>query len=73
MWYVHICILVMRFEWDFNKDALNQRNHGVSFQEAAEAFADPNALETFDAEHSGEESCWIRIGSQANGSCWWSI
>jgi len=44
----------MRFEWDFNKDALNQRNHGVSFQEAAEAFADPNALETFDAEHSGK-------------------
>ena len=52
----------MRFEWDFNKDALNQRNHGVSFQEAAEAFADPNGLETFDAEHSGEESRWIRIG-----------
>ena len=52
----------MRFEWDFNKEDLNWRNHGVSFQEAVEVFADPNALETFDAEHSQDEARWIQIG-----------
>jgi uncharacterized DUF497 family protein len=54
--------MTMRFEWDFNKDAFNRRNHGVSFQEAVEVFADPNALETFDAEDSAGEPRWIRIG-----------
>lgn len=34
----------VRFEWDPGKAALNQRKHGVGFEEAAECFEDPLAL-----------------------------
>jgi uncharacterized DUF497 family protein len=30
----------LSFEWDPRKDALNQRKHGVSFQEALTVFYD---------------------------------
>ena len=30
-----------RFDWDSEKDAENQRKHGVSFNRAQYAFADP--------------------------------
>ena len=33
-----------RFEWDEEKDALNQLKHGVSFAVAQEAFFDPNRV-----------------------------
>jgi uncharacterized DUF497 family protein len=52
----------MRFEWDLEKEAINLRKHGVSFQEAVEVFADANGLEEFDAEHSAGEPRWIRLG-----------
>ena len=42
----------MRFDWDPDKNELNIRNYGVSFEEAQEAFVDPNALEEYDGEHS---------------------
>lgn len=29
---------IMEFEWDENKNRLNQRKHGISFQEAQEIF-----------------------------------
>jgi len=32
----------LRFEWDARKSASNARKHGVTFQEAQSAFADPN-------------------------------
>ncbi len=46
-----------RFEWDEQKAASNLLKHGVSFDEAVDAFDDPNALEVLDtrAEY-GEES-----------------
>ena len=34
----------MRFEWDPSRAAHNKRKHDVSFEEAAECFADPLAL-----------------------------
>ena len=42
----------MRFDWDPDKNELNIRNRGISFEEAQEAFFDPNALEEYDEEHS---------------------
>lgn len=36
--------------------------HGVSFNEAVEAFFDPNAVEGFDAEHSKNENRFYIIG-----------
>ncbi len=40
------------FDWDPEKNELNIRKHAVSFEEAQEAFFDPNALEEYDEEHS---------------------
>jgi uncharacterized DUF497 family protein len=42
----------MRFEWDQEKAEENLAKHGVSFDEAAETFADDKAVEYFDPEHS---------------------
>jgi uncharacterized DUF497 family protein len=53
----------MNLEWDDEKAAENERKHGVTFEEAAEVFTDPQALEWFDAGHSTEgEGRFIRLG-----------
>lgn len=53
----------MRFEWDPDKAARNQRQHGVSFQEASELFTtDAPVLEVFDADHSETEDRFKSIG-----------
>ena len=52
----------MRFEWDDAKAAANLRKHRVSFEEAAEVFNDPNALQDYDPEHSGAEERFFIIG-----------
>jgi hypothetical protein len=43
------------FEWDPNKARSNQVKHGISFEEAATVFRDPQALSIFDDEHSSNE------------------
>jgi hypothetical protein len=44
------------FEWDDEKEAINLRNHGISFHEAVLAFHDPFAFEEFDdRENYGEK------------------
>ena len=44
------------FEWDENKAERNRQKHHISFEQATEAFADPDALLSVDIEHSeGEE------------------
>ena len=40
------------FEWDEQKNQENQLKHGVSFEEAERAFADPNRLILRDKKHS---------------------
>lgn len=52
----------MVFEWDDYKAKLNIKNHGVSFEEASEAFFDPNAIFNYDSEHSGKEPRFFLIG-----------
>jgi uncharacterized DUF497 family protein len=42
------------FEWNAEKDQLNQAKHGVSFQEARQAFEDPNRVIVRDQAHSTE-------------------
>ena len=39
------------FEWDEEKNRVNQRKHGVSFEEARSAFLDENARVLPDPEH----------------------
>lgn len=47
----------MVFEWDANKT-----KHGISFDEAIEVFAAPNAIEIYDDEHSADEDRYKVIG-----------
>lgn len=52
----------MFFDWDDSKAELNKKKHGISFAEAATAFSDPNAIETFDRKNSDKEDRWILVG-----------
>lgn len=59
---------VMRVEWDESKDRDNRREHGVSFDEAAELFrGGANYLEIFDEAHSDLEDRFIAIGPIRRG------
>ena len=55
-----------RFEWDKDKDRLNKKNHGFSFDEILEIFDDPAFLEGYDWEHSGNEDRYYGIGCLNN-------
>ena len=46
----------MEFEWDKGKAKANFKKHGVSFEEAALAFYDENAVELLDElqDHLGQ-------------------
>lgn len=52
----------MRFEWDEEKNAINKKKHGISFETAAYVFRDENCIEMYDFEHSTEEDRYIAIG-----------
>jgi len=52
----------MEFEWDKEKAIANFKKHGVSFEEAAFAFFDENAVELFDELNSDEEIRYQLIG-----------
>ncbi len=53
--------------WDARKAAGNLEKHGVSFEEAASIFADPEGLEWEDLEHSHQENRVKRLGLSLNG------
>jgi uncharacterized DUF497 family protein len=55
------------FAWDARKAARNLAKHGVSFEEAATVFADPDALEWEDLEHSHLETRFKRLGNSIKG------
>ena len=55
MSYIH-------FEWDENKSRINQKKHGVSFEEAQTVFFDPNARLIHDPDHSDYEDRFIIFG-----------
>jgi len=50
------------FEWNPRKSASNRRKHGVTFEEAATAFADPRSLNQFDPDHSIDEDRFLLMG-----------
>lgn len=52
----------VKFEWDTDKNKANKAKHGLSFEEALEVFADPNLLEIYDKDHSGDEERYKVIG-----------
>ena len=51
-----------RFEWDEGKSRVNQKKHGVSFDEARTAFLDENARVMSDPDHSTNEDRFILLG-----------
>jgi uncharacterized DUF497 family protein len=51
----------MRFEWDPAKAAANLRKHGISFDVATRAFADPFAL-SLQTGIEGGELRWQTLG-----------
>jgi len=53
------------FSWDDRKERENQRKHGVSFEEAATAFADENARLKHDPDHSQGEDRFVLLGFSA--------
>jgi hypothetical protein len=52
----------LRIEWDPEKARANAQKHGVSFEEAATAFADEFGLVIPDPEHSDEEDRFVLLG-----------
>lgn len=58
----------MRIEWDVGKEEINQRRHGISFEEAKELFTSGlDYLEIYDVEHSYEEDRFIAVGLVRRG------
>jgi len=57
----------MRFSWDLSKDLLNQRDHGITFQEATTVFGDSLAVTVSDPDHSVGEERFITIGQSSSG------
>jgi uncharacterized DUF497 family protein len=55
------------FEWDRQKDAENQRKHGVSFAEAQASFLDPRRVLASDSMHSRSENRFYCFGRVADG------
>jgi uncharacterized DUF497 family protein len=51
----------IRFEWDEAKNLSNQRKHGISFEDASEAFRDPCFVTLKDRIENGDER-WQTFG-----------
>lgn len=53
----------IKFTWDENKNEINKKKHGLSFEEAKEVFGDENAILFDDPDHSLDEDRFLIIGS----------
>jgi uncharacterized DUF497 family protein len=57
----------MKFEWDEDKNLSNIEKHGVSFEEAMQAFLDPKRKIRLNEKHSVHEIryyCFGRVGDR---------
>ena len=55
------------FEWDADKDIINQEKHGVPFSLAQHAFLDDKRIILEDLEHGESEKRYFCLGYVANG------
>jgi len=53
----------MKFEWNEDKNTLNQKIHGISFERAQEIFDDPLQISKLDYRFNYREERWITLGS----------
>lgn len=56
----------LTFEWDIEKNRVNQKKHGVSFEEAKSVFYDDNAIQFWDDDHSEQEDRFLLLGKSYN-------
>ena len=56
-----------RFEWDQGKNRQNQLKHGVAFEFAQWAFADPHRVIAEDLQHSVSEKRYYCFGKAGGG------
>ena len=56
----------MLFEWDEDKNKENIKKHGISFEEAEDAFDDPFHISILDRRFDYFEERWVTIGSTKN-------
>ncbi|MBO6558233.1 MAG: BrnT family toxin [Pseudomonadales bacterium] len=54
--------MAYRFEWDERKNKLNQKNHGIDFEDAQTVFFDEEALLIEDPDHSKDEDRFLMLG-----------
>ena len=59
--------MTVSFEWDPDKDAANQRKHGVGFDLAQRAFLDPKRVIARDLAHSKSEERFYCFGAVGEG------
>ncbi len=52
----------MEFEWDSVKAEQNLHKHGVSFEDTARVFLDPDRIEALDVGEDYGEDRWRTIG-----------
>lgn len=52
----------MHFEWDKNKNQINENKHGINFTEASTVFFDEKAILFDDPEHSEQEERFLLLG-----------
>ena len=58
-------IIYTKNEKDENKNTINKKKHGISFEEAETAFYDDEAVVIPDSEHSQDEERFILLGFSA--------
>jgi uncharacterized DUF497 family protein len=52
-----------RYIWNTEKNELNKKKHGISFEEATGVFDDPFSYEVFDEDSSSEEDRYRITGT----------
>lgn len=57
----------VKFEWDESKDRENIEKHGISFELAQHAFADPQRIIAEDITHSQSEKRYYCFGKVNEG------
>ncbi|MDR0443362.1 MAG: BrnT family toxin [Treponema sp.] len=55
-------MMLLEFEWDEKKNAINIMKHGVSFDDAKAVFFDSERFEFYDEGHSFFEDRWLILG-----------
>lgn len=58
----NIIMETLIFEWDPNKNEINKKKHGLSFETAREVFEDEFAVLFDDPDHSFEEDRFLILG-----------